>query len=454
MDGLSDPKRGQFNFVLETERGLELEATLASEFTRQSLNGQVSIKQLQFNHFRSLFVDIEQLSGVVNGELAISGDYEAPLLHGQLALSEGTLLLFANPTALSDVALTAEFDGQQAAINSSFSMGAGKGKFDAALDWREQMVVNASLQGEKLHLLLPPDSELNISPDLKLNWLTNNLEIKGEIVVPEASLVYRTLPAGSIDISDDEVFIDQSEELKQHKFDIQTKVQLRLGNRVEVDALGLVGRLEGQMEIQHSSGAPLQLYGPLRLVSGRYRAYGQKLVVQPGAAINFNGPIGLGVLDIKAARENKDENILAGLHATGTVDQPIVTLFSEPTLEQQEILSYIIRGRGLDADQNNQTMGAATSLGVAALSSTGITEAVEQISGISQLELSTDGQGDDTQVTISGYAGERLYVKYGVGVFLPINELTVRFYLLNQLWLETVSGLEQSIDIYYSFFIE
>ena len=55
---------------------------------------------------------------------------------------------------------------------------------------------------------------------------------------------------------------------------------------------------------------------------------------------------------------------------------------------------------------------------------------------------------------ISGYIGDRVYLKYGIGVFEPINELTVRLYLLNRLWVEVVSGIEQSGDIYYSFDIE
>ena len=46
-------------------------------------------------------------------------------------------------------------------------------------------------------------------------------------------------------------------------------------------------------------------------------------------------------------------------------------------------------------------------------------------------------------------------VKYGVGVFNPGYEMTVRYYLLSQLYLETVSGtLGQSLDIYYNFNIK
>ena len=63
----------------------------------------------------------------------------------------------------------------------------------------------------------------------------------------------------------------------------------------------------------------------------------------------------------------------------------------------------------------------------------------------------TKVDADDKQASIAGYLGDKVYIKYGIGIIEPINELTVRFYLLSRLWVETVSGLENSADVYYSF---
>ncbi len=46
------------------------------------------------------------------------------------------------------------------------------------------------------------------------------------------------------------------------------------------------------------------------------------------------------------------------------------------------------------------------------------------------------------------------WILYGVGVYEPINVLTTRFYLQSQFWLEVVSSLNSSADIYYSFDID
>ena len=174
--------------------------------------------------------------------------------------------------------------------------------------------------------------------------------------------------------------------------------------------------------------------------------------------MQFIGPIDVPNLNIEAVREIKDEDVIAGVRITGTPLKPVVNLFSNPTKEQAEILNYIVRGTGLSnnsVDQNSGLMmGAALTLssqiGGGAIGNIGNTATgiIEKI-GFSNVQLDAN---DDGRFAISGFIGEKLMVKYGVGVFNPGYEMTVRYYLLSQLYLETVSGtIEQSLDIYYSF---
>jgi len=121
---------------------------------------------------------------------------------------------------------------------------------------------------------------------------------------------------------------------------------------------------------------------------------------------------------------------------------------------QPEALSYLLRGRGLDSGASGGSAAAGLALGVGLTHRLGLLEPLEKLPLLNRIELDTEGSGDETQATLSGYLGERVYLKYGVGVYQPINELVVRLYLLSRLWVETVSGLENSADIYYSFDVE
>ena len=129
-------------------------------------------------------------------------------------------------------------------------------------------------------------------------------------------------------------------------------------------------------------------------------------------------------------------------------------LFSSPGMEDQEILSYITRGKGLNASDGGGSLWASAALGVGVSTTGGVFSSIGEELGFNQVSLDTEGEGDDTLVTISGYIGERLYLKYGVGVFETINELTLRYYLMRRLWVETVSATENSLDLYYSFTID
>ena len=129
-------------------------------------------------------------------------------------------------------------------------------------------------------------------------------------------------------------------------------------------------------------------------------------------------------------------------------------LFSSPTMQTPEILSYLVRGRGLDSDTDNSTTAAGLLVGMSITNNIGLFEQIEKLPLINNLALDTEGVGDQTQATVSGYVGNRVYLKYGIGVYEPINELTVRMYMFNRFWLEIVSGIEKSTDIYYSFDIE
>lgn len=38
---------------------------------------------------------------------------------------------------------------------------------------------------------------------------------------------------------------------------------------------------------------------------------------------------------------------------TGTADEPKAEIFSDPAMSQQEALSYLLRGQGLESDQSD-----------------------------------------------------------------------------------------------------
>ena len=195
------------------------------------------------------------------------------------------------------------------------------------------------------------------------------------------------------------------------------------------------------------------MFGRIQSSDGTFQAYGQKLQIEKGE-LTFNGPIDNPYFNLRASRHIKAEDIDVGMKITGLADALEFTLFSTPTMEMPEMLSYLVRGRSLDAGTENSTLAASFLVGFGATNSVGLFDRIEEIPLISNIAVDTEGEGEKTQATVSGYLGNRVYLKYGIGVYEPINELTVRMFILNRFWLEIVSGIEQSTDLYYSFYID
>jgi translocation and assembly module TamB len=69
--------------------------------------------------------------------------------------------------------------------------------------------------------------------------------------------------------------------------------------------------------------------------------------------------------------------------------------------------------------------------------------------GVKDLNLQTAGQGSDTQVQLSGQLAEGVKITYGIGVFDSVSEVSVHYQLLPKLYLEAVSGVNNTLDLYY-----
>ncbi|MGL5551714.1 MAG: translocation/assembly module TamB domain-containing protein, partial [Plesiomonas shigelloides] len=160
------------------------------------------------------------------------------------------------------------------------------------------------------------------------------------------------------------------------------------------------------------------------------------------------------MLNIEAIRnpESIQNDVVAGIRVTGMADNPLMTIFSEPSMSQAEALSYILRGEPLD-DGNSNDNGAMTSalIGIGLSQSSQLVGQIGQAFGISDLALDTQGVGDNSQVVISGYIMPGLQIKYGVGIFDSLAELTLRYRLMPSLYLQAVSGLNQAVDLIYQF---
>lgn len=454
--------KSQISFNSEGIAKWESLLTIANDQDRRLL-GSINIESLNLQPFGEFFPQIATLEGTIATQLQIAGTLGEPDISGNIKLSDGALSMTSNPTLFDKLYLNLALAGQRGELNGHWNMGKGEAKVAGTLAWPQgQFSGDMDISGETLAVIQPPLAILDVSPKVNLTFNKHKLTIKGDIAVPSGQIKIVQLAQGGVAVSDDIVFKDSisDQEVKTSPYGIVADLNIDVGNELTIDGLGLTGKLSGKLILKQKAFKPPLLYGDIKVKRGNYRFMGQNLKISTGE-VQFVGSPENPNLNIQAIRKIKDEDLSAGVRITGTPMRPVVTLFSNPAKEQAEILSYILKGTGFSSTNNQQNnalmMSAALSLSSqydgGAINNIGNTASglIEKF-GFSNVQLDANDEG---RVAVSGYIGEDLMVKYGMGVFNPGYEMTVRYYLLSQLYLESVSStLSQSLDIYYSFDVD
>lgn len=408
------------------------------------LSGDFRLSGLDIAIGRPFAPMVERLAGQLNGSGQLSGTLLAPQVSGSLNLSGGEVAGAELPVSLQDLNLQALIAGEQVQVNGAWKSGAaGQGSLRGQIGWGQALVVDLHLLGQRLPVTVEPYANLEVAPDLKISMQDDKLAVTGKVLVPKGKITVRELPPSTVKVSDDTVIIGHQTEEGKAPMAVAMDIDVEVGqDKLSFSGFGLTANLLGHVHI----GDNLDTRGELSLADGRYRAYGQRLTIRR-ARLLFAGPIDQPYLDIEAIRQTDD--VIAGIRLSGSAEQPTTQVFSEPAMSQEQALSYLVLGRPLGATGEDNNMLAEAALGLGLAGSAGVTGSLASSLGIDDFQLDTQGSGTSTSVVASGNLTERLSLRYGVGVFEPVNTVALRYKLSKKVYLEAASGLASSLDIFY-----
>ncbi|RWU21022.1 hypothetical protein DM813_17555 [Pseudomonas alkylphenolica] len=408
------------------------------------LSGDFRLSGLDIGIARPFAPMVERLSGQLNGSGTLSGTLLAPQVNGSLNLSAGEVAGAELPISLEALNVQALIAGEHVQLNGAWKSGeAGQGSLRGQIGWGQALAVDLQLQGQQLPVTVEPYANLEVAPDLKITLENDKLAVSGKVLVPRGKITVRELPPSTVKVSDDTVIVGHQTEEGKAPMAIAMDIDVEVGkDKLSFSGFGLTANLLGHVHI----GDNLDTRGELSLADGRYRAYGQRLTIRR-ARLLFAGPIDQPYLDIEAIRQTDD--VIAGIRLSGSAEQPTTQVFSEPAMSQEQALSYLVLGRPLGTTGEDNNMLAEAALGLGLATSAGVTGSLASSLGIEDFQLDTQGSGNSTSVVASGNLTERLSLRYGVGVFEPVNTVALRYKLSKKVYLEAASGLASSLDIFY-----
>ncbi|MCE8031711.1 translocation/assembly module TamB [Billgrantia tianxiuensis] len=455
---------------------LNLDIGLDDPLGRGELDGVLVLDGLDLSRYRTLAEGLDTLEGVVTGRVRIGGTRDNPSLDGALELTGLQASGLDVPLIVEDGRIRIEFNGDSARLMGYVASDEGRLVVDGNASWPslDEWRIAVDLDGTRRPLLvtLPQFGRLRIAPEIAVRIDPQRLRVRGDVRVPWARLEIGEAPPAAVSPSPDEIIITRRDEARaQRREDLQAttgddeaaavalreagmildvRLELHLGPDMMLSASGLETGLAGTLQVRQQDG-PVQLFGEVNLVDGRFRAFGQDLLIRQGQLL-FSGPPDQPLLDFEAIRnpDITEDGVIAGLRVTGFAAEPSLEIFSEPAMDEARALSYLLRGR---APRDGDADGALTAalVGLTLGQTGGVVGAIGQAFGIDDLALETTGVGDESQVVVSGYLTEDLRVSYGVGIFSPIAELTLRYTLWRDLYVQAVSGAAQAIDLVYVF---
>ena len=436
------------------------------------LVGQVEERGILSAFFPGL---VQESHGLLDLDLTLGGIWRQPVMLGNLSLSRAGAYLPTAGIRVSDLQLSAKLEKDQIRIDS-FKAVSGEGHVEGTalvrLKGWQVAGYQGTLSGERFQTVYLPELQISSSPRLTFKGDADRILVSGELRLPELLISgppARTMVTPSKDVIFEgatAVAVDKKSPLK-----VEGRIHLVLGDKVLVKTEGIDAQLGGEMDLVLDGLDSITSRGEIRVIKGRYRAYGMDLNIVRGRLYYVDGPVDQPNLDILALRTVLE--VRAGVTVAGVLGAQIVKLYSEPTMPEVDILAYMVLGHplGSSSEQGSLVATAASSL-FSYGESNSLQEQIKNRLGLTVLGIETVDQSasgrmgyKEVSVTPTGAASKassgeslftvgkfltpKLYLSYGRSLVSGGNLFMLRYDILRHWQIETQSGSESGVDLYY-----
>ncbi len=446
-----------------------IDALIDPKAAVKTINGALVLDDVQLKVLKPFFPGIRELSGIASLAGGMSGPLTNPAFYGNFKLTNGKVVAIGIPLNLNNINLNAAIRGSQATLTSQFMSGDGAGSLAGSANWMDKPIIDLKLVGKELIIRQPPMLNAAVSPTLNVQILPEQKQvtIDGRIDIPFGIISPGVKSSAAIYKSADVriVNVDQSTTasvLKNVKaWSINTDIDVVVGRDLRFRGFGANARIDGKLKITQRGTEGLMAAGKISLEpNAKVDAYGQELVLTK-SNIFFKGSLLEPKVDIKADKVIDSRTV--GIIIQGSAANPKISTWNNAGLTDQETYSAILSGyistssNAPSSTFNNTALvraGVDNALAAAGISaglsgSRNLTNQFGSAIGLSNLTFGADGSDGDTKVNVTGYLSPSLYVRYGVGVFTPVNKLTLRYRMSQRFYMEASSSIERAIDFFY-----
>ncbi|NJN52425.1 MAG: hypothetical protein HC809_12385, partial [Gammaproteobacteria bacterium] len=407
-----------------------------------AVRGELSVNAADVAALSQLSRRVGDVSGRVSGRFDLAGTRKSPRLDGKIEFTDGRFVWLDPHVEVNDleVALTMpqpnriELTGNGVTERGRVTL---TGVMVDPFERTRQLTVD--INASKVDIGIPEGS-VRVDAALLLVWQEGLFDLSGKVEVPRARIEVADLPASSVRRSRDVIVVDR-EVARAEVTRLAVDVNVALGKDVQFAGFGLETRLGGKLRLRQVRDGGVRMHGTLTLNDGEFGAFGQTLTLESGRLV-FSGPAEDPLVSARAVRviDEPARQVKVGVDIRGRAGAIESTLFSNPTMPEADVLSYLVLGRPLSAasaQESGDVTGAAIALGLK-----GAAPIIDEIRGRFGLEelTATGGSTEELALIAGKRISERIYVRYSYQTFSRMSALLVRLALNDRLSLEATAA--------------
>lgn len=399
-------------------------------------------------------LDRGRVAGQLSAHVSASGTLADPVIGGKASLSDGSVEVPAIGLYLRNVRFDAHGESDRLVVDAlqaeAVSGGTLSGSGSMSFDPDKGMPADLKVVAKGLTAVDIDEAKIALDADLGFSGKLPDYRLAGTVtVLPSEIRIPDQLPPSVVDLPvtevRDGVVISSPEEPAadggQGRAPVLLDVKVDIPGQVFVRGRGLDSEWGGALAITGRADKPT-VKGGLQVQRGSFDGLGRTFSFDRGRVVFDGGPPDDPTLDMVLA--TKVAEIAAKVVVSGSAQDPSISLTSEPTLPEEEILSRILFGSSRAELSPLQALKLAQSAAV--LSGRlggggGITDTVRNALGVDTLDVDTGGEGSrGASLSVGKYVYPGVFLKLQQGLGGADSKAVVEVEITKSVTVETDVG--------------
>ncbi|MEQ9617622.1 MAG: translocation/assembly module TamB domain-containing protein [Deltaproteobacteria bacterium] len=477
--GITDNSEEILSAVVEARFNLNME-DMERSLRQASYRAVIKSNGVDVSPITALNEEIQELDGKLLVDVVAEGSGGNPNVSGSLELKDISLKILAMRNKITIDSAVMDMRGKSGYLRPvTIRTGEGEGVFEGTLDFRDLSYTGKGKMSGMLMKTSLADVTANLDGNLEVEGKFLNAFIKGDIDVKNLKAVVPQKPLKEIenikfvDENDDEreefIFRGEKKDDYVEEF-IALDLNVDIPKNSWVKGSGANIEVEGKLGIDKRYGDPYLVSGNIDVIRGDYQFMGRIFNIESGT-VSFRGKKIINpFLDLRALYEVSSVQVY--INITGTAEKPRIHLLSDPPLDENEIVSYLVFGTSSDKLGTDERIEFQEKAGEV-LGAMAVGELRQMFGDDFAIDVMTIKGGQtgfrDTHLEIGKYLTEDLYVgyermsyerffyeRYFFSPGLPSSTVTanravIEYRVTDFMTVESEIGEESGADLFFNF---